>query len=70
MIPPALLMALAAGRQAAKYAGPRAASAPVNGATTPMSSGELLFDPGVVLPQAASPRVRAAETSPSQRPTR
>jgi len=49
MTPLALLIARAAGRQAAKYAGPRAASAPVNGAITPMSSGEFPVDPAAVV---------------------
>src|ERR1700674_3813281 len=70
MTPPALLMARAAGRHAAKYAGPRAASAPVNGAITPMSSGDLLDDPlGVELPHAASARVSIAKTTPTPLPT-
>src|SRR5258708_37294351 len=40
--PPAALMARVAGRHAAKYAGPSAASGPVNGARMPTTRGELL----------------------------
>ena len=71
MTPPALLMARAAGRHAAKYAGPSAASGPVNGAMTPMSRDDVLPDPpGVELPHAASARVSIAKSTPTPLPTR
>src|ERR1700726_2542415 len=72
MTPPALLMARAAGRHAAKYAGPSAASGPVKGAMTPMSRGDLLDDPLGVdeLPQAASASVSIAKRTPAPLPTR
>src|ERR1700722_16785989 len=71
MTPPALLMARAAGRHAAKYAGPSAASAPGKGAMTPMSSGDVLGDapPEGVLPHAASPIESVAKRTPTPLPT-